>query len=222
MRKSAPIDGDRRQQIVEAALDVFAEHGFEKATTKEIATRVGVAQGLVYFYFASKVELLLAACAHQTNLALARLDALQADKEDTSPQVALREMLTHFVQVLDDPRNAKLLRLVALTHLPVDEQKRKLYKGQINILSLRLNNTLLEYLQRTLPAYPCPEEIALEADFFSGAITTVLVRRALNHSEDRDMVRLSQEQLVELLASNLFGWLTIKQAMLLVQSQERR
>jgi hypothetical protein len=29
------------------------------------------------------------------------------------------------------------------------------------------------------------------------------------------MVKLSQEQLVDLLINNLFGWLTVKQAMLL-------
>ena len=118
MRKPAPDDGDRRQHIVEAALDIFSEHGFEKATTKEIATSVGVAQGLVYFYFASKVELLFAACEHQTRLALAQLDALEAEKHNDSPQVALRNVLTHIVTVLDEPRNARLLRLIALTNLP--------------------------------------------------------------------------------------------------------
>jgi AcrR family transcriptional regulator len=221
MRKPAATDGDRRQQIVEAALDVFAEYGFEKATTKEIATRVGVAQGLVYFYFSSKVELFLAACEHQTQLALVRIDALETNSKEALPQVALRNLLKHFVQILDEPRNSKLLRLIAITQFPVDgyNTKSKLYEQQFNVLIARLNQALLSCLQSSLPAYPYPEEIVHEADFFSGSITTVLVRRALNHPEDREMVKLSQEQLVDLLASNLFGWLTIKQAMLLGNSR---
>ena len=51
-RKPAVAGVDRRQQILEAALSVFAERGFEAATNKEITERAGVNQGLIYFYFA--------------------------------------------------------------------------------------------------------------------------------------------------------------------------
>lgn len=50
----------RRNQLIDAALDLFAEKGVDGATIKDIATRVGVAQGLVYHYFASKEDLLSA------------------------------------------------------------------------------------------------------------------------------------------------------------------
>ena len=41
-RKSTSTARDRRQCILEAALDVFAERGFEATTTKEIAERAEV------------------------------------------------------------------------------------------------------------------------------------------------------------------------------------
>lgn len=50
----------RRSQILLGAAKVFAEKGYHKATTKEIAQMAGVAEGTIYNYFTNKRELLLA------------------------------------------------------------------------------------------------------------------------------------------------------------------
>jgi AcrR family transcriptional regulator len=50
----------RKQQILDAALIVFSEKGFAKATTAEIARAAGVAEGTIYNYFHSKRELFVA------------------------------------------------------------------------------------------------------------------------------------------------------------------
>ncbi|HWI66464.1 MAG TPA: TetR/AcrR family transcriptional regulator [Symbiobacteriaceae bacterium] len=50
----------RRNQLIDTALTVFAEKGVENATTKDLAEAAGVAQGLMYHYFRSKEDLLLA------------------------------------------------------------------------------------------------------------------------------------------------------------------
>ncbi len=50
-----------RQRIVDAAIDTFAEHGFGASSTRDIATRAGVTQGLLTYHFASKDELWRAA-----------------------------------------------------------------------------------------------------------------------------------------------------------------
>jgi AcrR family transcriptional regulator len=50
----------RNQQILDAALEVFAEKGFASATTAEIAQAAGVAEGTIYNYFKSKRELFIA------------------------------------------------------------------------------------------------------------------------------------------------------------------
>src|SRR5689334_17628629 len=49
---------DRRQQIIDGALEVFAEKGFEKATNKDIAEAAGIGSpGLIYHYFKDKSDL---------------------------------------------------------------------------------------------------------------------------------------------------------------------
>lgn len=50
----------RRTQILMGAAQVFADKGYHKATTKEIAKAAGVSEGTIYNYFGNKRELLLA------------------------------------------------------------------------------------------------------------------------------------------------------------------
>jgi AcrR family transcriptional regulator len=49
-----------RARILEHALALFAQHGYERTSVKMIAESAGVAQGLLYNYFASKDALLRA------------------------------------------------------------------------------------------------------------------------------------------------------------------
>jgi TetR/AcrR family fatty acid metabolism transcriptional regulator len=49
---------DRRRQILEAAVKVFARKGFHSARVGDVAEEAGIAYGLVYHYFKSKEELL--------------------------------------------------------------------------------------------------------------------------------------------------------------------
>jgi AcrR family transcriptional regulator len=47
----------RPSEILDAALDVFAERGFAAAKLDEVAARAGVSKGTLYLYFTSKEEL---------------------------------------------------------------------------------------------------------------------------------------------------------------------
>jgi len=51
---------DRRRQLIEAALDMFARKGFEGATTKEIAAVAGVTEAVIFRHFPSKHALYMA------------------------------------------------------------------------------------------------------------------------------------------------------------------
>ncbi len=54
-----------RAKIVETALELFAQHGYEATSVRMIAQAAGIAQGLLYNYFASK-EALLATVVQQS------------------------------------------------------------------------------------------------------------------------------------------------------------
>lgn len=52
----------QRQAAIRAAASVFAEKGFHGACTKDIAERMGIQQGSLYYYFKSKEEALGEVC----------------------------------------------------------------------------------------------------------------------------------------------------------------
>lgn len=54
------VKEDKRERILDAAFDKFKKYGFAKTTVSEIAHQAQVGKGTIYFYFASKEEVLLA------------------------------------------------------------------------------------------------------------------------------------------------------------------
>jgi AcrR family transcriptional regulator len=55
--QNAQIKDERREQILSAALRVFAQRGFAATKVGDIAAAAGLSHGLVYHYFASKEEM---------------------------------------------------------------------------------------------------------------------------------------------------------------------
>ncbi len=53
-----PKDLDKRNSILDAAADVFAERGLDASPTAEISKRAGVAEGTLFTYFKSKDDLI--------------------------------------------------------------------------------------------------------------------------------------------------------------------
>jgi AcrR family transcriptional regulator len=52
--------GDTRQEILDVALVLFAEQGYDKTSLREIAEQVGVTKAALYYHFPSKEEILVA------------------------------------------------------------------------------------------------------------------------------------------------------------------
>src|SRR5262245_49995536 len=61
--KGTPSADGTRERILTAALEVFAERGFEGARTRDIAERAGTNLGLIKYYFDGKEKLWKAAVA---------------------------------------------------------------------------------------------------------------------------------------------------------------
>jgi AcrR family transcriptional regulator len=59
-RRAATRREETRERLLAAALEVFAEQGYHAGTTKAITQRAGVAEGLLFHYFPTKADLLLA------------------------------------------------------------------------------------------------------------------------------------------------------------------
>lgn len=98
----------RRSELIDAALRLFAEQGFRATTIADIATATGTAHGLVYHYFSSKDELLEAVLQRYTFLP--RLRALLAVSPDRPASEVLTEIAIGLSAMLGD--RPEILRLV--------------------------------------------------------------------------------------------------------------
>jgi AcrR family transcriptional regulator len=84
MSDAPAVATDKRRQILDAAVRVFARQGFHSARVSDIADEAGVAYGLVYHYFPSKDEVLNELFSVRWSLLLAAIDEI--DRSDASPR----------------------------------------------------------------------------------------------------------------------------------------
>jgi TetR/AcrR family transcriptional regulator, fatty acid metabolism regulator protein len=93
MAKAPPVD--KRRNILDAAIRVFAHQGFHSTRVSDIADEAGVAYGLVYHYFDSKDEVLNELFTERWSLLLAAID--EADSSDESPRTKLAAVAAFIV-----------------------------------------------------------------------------------------------------------------------------
>lgn len=61
-KKSADVTSTEstRERILDIALELFSEQGYEKTSLREIAEQLGFSKAAIYYHFASKEEILMA------------------------------------------------------------------------------------------------------------------------------------------------------------------
>jgi len=88
----------RREQIIEAAVRLFAQHGFDGTSTRQIAQAIHVTEGLIFHYFPTKTDL-LAAVLETHHVFLGALQSTLTNQRDQPaalllPQIAWEWLLT--------------------------------------------------------------------------------------------------------------------------------
>jgi TetR/AcrR family transcriptional regulator, fatty acid metabolism regulator protein len=104
--KAPPID--KRRQILDAAIKVFARQGFHSTRVSDIADEAGVAYGLVYHYFNSKEEVLNELFTERWSLLLVAID--EADKAGQTPREKLGNVASFIIESYrHDPELMKVI-----------------------------------------------------------------------------------------------------------------
>jgi AcrR family transcriptional regulator len=88
---------DTRSRVQQVALELFAEHGYEKTSLREIAERLGVTKAALYYHFKSKEDIV-----HSfTDDYFAEIDALlDWAKDQPRNDQTRREILDRYVGVV--------------------------------------------------------------------------------------------------------------------------
>ena len=123
----------RREQIIEAATRVFAQKGFRRATTREVAREAGISEGTIYNYFEDKDALLMAI--------LQRLNETERRAEDFEEGMAtdfegfLRDYLSRRMSLIWE--NREVFRVV-LSEMLVNAELRELYLRRVVEPTMRI------------------------------------------------------------------------------------
>ena len=129
---------DRKQEIIDTALRLFNERGYEKTPMSEIAKAMNVAQGLCYRYFPSK-EALFDTVLDQ--YAQVIVDRIKAKMEEIDEHTSLKDYLQQLPTFLDvEDENDSLYQICH------DTQDTKFHEQ----LSMKVCEKLLPVVERQL------------------------------------------------------------------------
>ncbi len=136
---------ETRQRLVEAAGEVFAEHGFRDATIREICERAKANIAAVHYHFGDKEELYAAVFTYARSCAVAQFD------EQVTPGIPAEERLRVFVRAVltrffDEGRPAWLGKLVAQEMIDPTKALDSLVNEQIRPNSERLKAIVRELI----------------------------------------------------------------------------
>lgn len=102
--------GDKRERILDAAEQVFAESGFFNARVSAIAKSAGVADGTIYLYFKSKDDVLISLFESRMERVNQSMAAVAA--AESSPRAKLTAMVRHHLEMVrDHPQLAEILTI---------------------------------------------------------------------------------------------------------------
>jgi TetR/AcrR family fatty acid metabolism transcriptional regulator len=136
--KSAALE-DKRRQLLDAAVRVFARKGFHSSRVGDIAEEAGVAHGLLYHYFKSKDQVLEAVFHENWSILVARIESVEETDEPAADQIrhiaaiVLRTWL-HLPDVVrvviqEFGRSPELGERIGELTLPIDALQRVIVRG---------------------------------------------------------------------------------------------
>lgn len=103
----------RRQQLIDAATEVYGEHGYRHSGVKQVCEAAGLTQRYFYESFSHSDDLLLA-CYEQATRRLRERNLAAATAAGDDPVARSRAMLGSYFQALKDEPNVARLLLVEI------------------------------------------------------------------------------------------------------------
>lgn len=104
VKRGRPANPTVRASILAAALELFAERGYDATSVSEVVEHAGVTKGALYHYFSAKEDLLYEIYRDHLDQQMADLDRIVGSGDD--PATALRNVIENLV-------------VTTITHLPV-------------------------------------------------------------------------------------------------------
>ena len=175
---------ERREAIIEAAVNLFAQRGFRGTTTREIAAAVGVTEPVLYQHFATKRDLYTAIIDWKSQEAEReygqQLEAAAQANDDRQYLTALATIILHWYT--EDPA---FVRLLLYSGLEGHEIAALCYER----LGVRLDCEIVRHLQRRI------EEGALRNGLDPLIAARAFLCMVAHFAQSRVVFRLQKEEI---------------------------
>src|SRR4029077_5699200 len=114
-KRTKPLRWERRpderpRELLEAALDGFAQRGYRNTRLDDVAEAAGVTKGAIYHYFDTKEDLLLGVIEHNQALAFGRVEDVLHDTR-LAPSARI-QLVVRRIFSGGTPRGRRLLALL--------------------------------------------------------------------------------------------------------------
>lgn len=97
----------RRQELVNAAVELFVKKGFHKTTVREIAKEFGMSMGALYDYIRTKEDILFLVCDHIHKSVSEKLQSALVGKKDAREN--LKNAIRDYFTIIDEIQDYSLL-----------------------------------------------------------------------------------------------------------------
>jgi AcrR family transcriptional regulator len=203
--KAVKPQHETRTRILDAAEELFMQHGFEGTSMRLLTTKAGVNLAAVNYHFGSKHALIEAVFRR-------RLDPMNAERiaalerlENPSPEAIIRAFVGPSLRMIEDVKAGRnFIRLLGRTYTEPTKSVRALI-GQMYAPTMERYKSALE---RALPQMP-RDELVWRMHFMFGTLAYTLAATdtvqliAGCKPEDRYDAHLLEERLTAFLAAGL-------------------
>lgn len=192
MARTPKVVEDRREQLLDAAIRVFARKGFSRATNKDIAREADVTPGLIYHYFESKEALLQAILEERSPLSLLR--SLPAQVMELPPAQFLPSLVLRVLKIVEGEQFVQIIRVILpeLMHNPgILPVAPSVLQRAVNMLAAYLDQQMERGKLRRV------EDSRLAAQTLLGCVIGFVLRRQI--FRDPQALEYSQEQLANII-----------------------
>ena len=201
---------ETRTRILDAAEELFMQHGFEGTSMRQLTARAGVNLAAVNYHFGSKDALIEAVFKRRLDPMnaerVAALDALEKGGPALASVDIIRAFVVPSLRLIEDAKGGgrNFIRLLGRTYTEPAKAVRALI-GQMYAPTMERYKRALE---RALPQMP-PDELVWRMHFMFGTLAYTLAATdtvqliAGCKPEDRYDARLLEERLTVFLAAGL-------------------
>jgi AcrR family transcriptional regulator len=203
---------ETRTRILDAAEELFMQHGFEGTSMRQLTAKAGVNLAAVNYHFGSKDALIEAVFRRRLDpmntARIAALDALEAAGRPLSPETIIRAFVGEGLRMIEDAKTGgrNFIRLLGRTYTEPAKPIRVLI-GQLYAPAMERYKAAFE---RALPQMP-REELVWRMHFMFGTMAYTLAATdtvqliAGCKPEDRYDAQLLEERLTAFLLAGLLA-----------------